>query len=395
MTFGVEQYSQLWQSSPPAFAQGARDIINDAAKQNYVASLLHESGTEKMLQTGQRIKTRLRLSAGPGNADEYGLDDELTYSQRNSGRNIEIPWSHIKADTAIHDAESLFNDIKGMNVDDQTTHVLDHVYQLDVDLFQDIMDHMDSRLMGVPDFDTMEARDSTGAPTSPKPRMYSIPALINEETNGLYPGWTTKMGINPATERNWVPTQVQYSNGSTSTFAHTQTGLIATLNNAMRRASWKAPSRFSQYFNKGNTQPSDFIWITGYTGSTLLEAALVARGDVLQTKGSLDPYMGELMYAGVPVMAWTGFDDLPIYAGANSTRVTATDATVVRAGPRFIGINKRFWHLAFHKDRMFQKQPPIRPERQPEKRILLVLTYAQQYARSLKSHIHAGPSAAA
>jgi hypothetical protein len=374
-------------STQSPFLTGATQFVNDVAQQSYFGSMfMAGKGLEKVIQSGPKIKDRIFLE-GVNTYEAYRPGSKMTFTNPQTHDTWETEWAHYRDHMSWTEEEILKNAPDGMSKARTMTALKDVKAQKLQRLHTSIMTGIDNVLWAQPNADTMES-----ATSNDNRAVMSIPALINEETNGLWTiaetgTWTTKQGIAPASKTAWKPGQFTYDFDN---YTDDDNGLIAGLNKSFRRTEYVPPSRFQQSFD-AKTPKSRYVAVTGNDGYDLLEAALRNKGETYFTVAANDTDYGAIKVAGVEVMRYAPLDDKLIYKSGSNTLVTAANAS--KNGPRFYGFDLDHICLYFHRSKFLEFRTPKEPSDQPETWVQPVVCWKNLVVSSLRRHFILGPVA--
>jgi hypothetical protein len=367
-------------STQSPFITGAKDFVNDVARRCYLANaFMYGKGDERIIQSGPKIKDRIYLE-GSTTFRSYRPGEKRNYSNPQTHQTWETEWAHYTDEMVWTEEEILKNAPDGMTKAAKMTALKDVKAQKLQRLYTSIAEGMDDVLWATPSFDKMESTTSTD-----NREVMSIPAMINEETNGLYTvgatgTWTTKQGLSPATYANWKPGQFTYDFDS---YTDDDDGLIASVNKARRRLNYKPPTKFQQHFTK-ETPANRYLIVTGDAGYDLFEAALRNKGETFFTKGAADTDYGEITSGGVPLMNYPTLDSKALYNNGSGTLVTQASAS--KDGPRFYFFDLDHITMFFHRDKYLEFRNPREPSDQPEYWVQPVVCWYNLVFSSLKRH---------
>jgi hypothetical protein len=254
-------------------------------------------------------------------------------------------------------------------------------------LWTSILNGMEDQLFAVPEVAKMETN------TGQEP--YSIPAFVNEETNGLFGGvatgapgaaWTTVEGINPAVETRWVPQIVTYSSASVagveSTANATEDNIIAAFDDMFLSVKFDVPPTKQEYFES----PKLFAQFIACSkrGQNIYRQILRASQDTFVTASRQDPSYMKPQYAGIDLEYVATLDTAALYQHdtASSPLVTELSSDSENRGPRYYWLNGAYVCPVFHTKRYLTKHPVRVHPNQPFTHVMPVDSWYNMVCRS-------------
>jgi hypothetical protein len=196
------------------------------------------------------------------------------------------------------------------------------------------------------------------------PMMLSIPAVVNEETNGLYSGYdntngdfTTIMGINPENYPNWVPRQVEYDASSANIAdMSVDDNLLAQLELLYMRLGFEPPRSIPMangHFDP-KTSIAKHLLVTGESGAVAHRNVLRSNGDMFYPDRPNDGSFMSTLVGGVPVVRYPDLDSMNLYAPSSGSSLTTQDQAA-SPGARFYALNMDYIVPKFYSKKFFQK----------------------------------------
>jgi hypothetical protein len=187
-------------------------------------------------------------------------------------------------------------------------------------------------------------------------KPYNLWAFLNERTNGLMPGWTTVMGINPATYPWWDHLRYEYDYQTPLTTAGD--GLWDALDQAELKLKYRTPpnpmGEAQREVNRNQLQI-----ITGHVGELFYKRMLRNKNDrLLATAKGNDPKIMP-MWGEHSVRGFQSYDEAAVFDDGASGLTTYDLAP--RRGPRFHVINPQFLKMIFFAGRYFYRKPVEQP----------------------------------
>lgn len=387
----ISAFTEFVNQTGPTYLTSQSDRVNDAAKTNYetVGYLSRGQQMADVLQGGANIKDIIYLNA-VRRARSYKPMEDQQYQAVQTGVSWTGEWRTWMTDIVVTDQELELNAGAVFSKETRAQKFKDIWYTKQQQAHSDAMDYLEEKYWAVPDTTQMEA--ATGQ------EMYSIPALINEFTNGLpsaaHPGgvWTTKMGIAPATNANWVPQQFDYIDKLPTTSAsYNAKSLIAVFDRAWSKLRFRPPPHDKQYFESETAQPINVVF-TSLQGRLNLMTSYRASNNLWADVQ--DPYF-QPMYGGAPIVYVATLDTAAIFpTGAAAALSTELDtAGTTNAGPRYFLVQPKYLRTIFHTERFMANLGKMKDVRQPTTNIWPIDTWSNTIARSMRRHAIIYPSA--
>lgn len=387
-------FTQFMSITGPATLTGVKEVVNDAQLTNYniLGYMLRGQQMSRVLRGGSIIQDRIFLSA-VDQTESYLPFEPAAAQMAQTGKMYQGSWRFFRTKIAWADEPMVLNAGADMNADAQEEAYKSEWFELWQNAYTSAMNYWERVLMALPNTALMEPAGGQ--------EMYSIPFFLNDHPNGLWnPGTngvggvaTTKEGISPiaADSLNWKPTLITY--GSTLTDGFTPDDLknvITALDKAYVRTSFKPPPMHKQYFEDemlAMAEPGAFV-ICSEDGIIMLKNLFRASND--RWGDVVDPGMNPL-YKGAPFVYVPAMDTGLYYA--ISTTSTGTERTADLKGPRYIGIQPKYMHTVFHKDRYMLPIGPLTDWDHPTEHRMFLNTFGNLIARSLIRHFVISPAA--
>jgi hypothetical protein len=318
---------------------GAKEILSEAVKHTYmIAELLRnrDEAATRIVRGGQSIKDTIQLT-DHGTFGFYAPNPEFQPRDTDVDKDVSAGWRFAKVDFGFSD------EIIELNDGDPEDTYLDLKHSKQQACRVDMMNGMENALWAVPVYATMEQG------TGENPPAYSIPALVNEATNGVWPGWTNILGLDPSTEERWRPQQVSYDSGNPQDEA---SGLLAAFDEMFLLARFEAPED-GQYFENDRLRRMKII--TNRHGHKLYKRLLRSAQDQFR-QGPQDPNYNNPVYSGIPLRYIATLDTALLEI---TSQTTATGAVWPAAKPRYYWLNLEYLFPIYHKKGYMQQVGPI------------------------------------
>jgi hypothetical protein len=342
----LSTFTDFVQSTGPAFLTSAEDVVNEAVKNKYVLGrFLRNQPMSRVLQGGRVIRDEIMFD-DQSTFTPYQPNDVFTWENPQVLTEWEINWRFYADHMAFTDHEVELNTGGGLSskARHQAFKRLKRVKEQR--LWTSMLNGMEDLLSAVPTNASMEAAGGTAA--------YSIPAFINEETNGMYGGFSTVMGINGDTESKWRNQAVTYG----ETAVDDTNNIVSKFDEMWLKIRFEPPPTREMYFENLNFS-SQFI-LTSRKGINVYKQLLRKSQDTFVTTSRQDPDYNAPKYSGIDLVYWSNLDTATLY----------TDGTVDQydgshKGPRYYWINSQYMSPVFHTSRYMHmhsvKEHPNQP----------------------------------
>lgn len=372
----LSAFTDFMQTTDPLTLTSASDFINEAALRNYTLSRFIDGfDMTEMLQGGTKIRDFI-MRTDASTFTFYKSGASFSWQNPQVMTSWEAPWRFGLDQMAWNEAEVL---LQGGDFDRMTNDAMFDVFKsikkkLEARMWTSMMNGMEAALWSKPNKDTMEAANGDVP--------YSIPALVNESTNGLFTDgtttWTTVQQLDPTTETYWVPVRLTYNYSDYLDTNNTQDGLILGFERMIHKLSYSLPPRGTEFFEV--SQKRQFI-ATSLGGVIVYKDALRKTNDRGYVSNPQDPAYLRPQFAGFDVQEFESLENAAIYPGSTpGTTVTYSSATA--AGPRYYFINSEYVRMFFHSQNYFERRAVREPTDQVGSYAQPVTTWYNLLARS-------------
>ncbi len=328
----------------------ANDILSEAIKHTYLfGDMLKQYDSEVTVQSGSKITDKVQFKAGsqfgfyqPNEQFSPVIEDLLTP--------IECNWRFAKDAYAWTDHEIELNRASGS--DDQFTQYVNLKKSKQQGAKISTYEGMENALWATANNASMEVATGT--------RPYSIPAFVTED--GLAPsGFTTVMGVNPATEANWR-NQV-----STYTPATIDTTLPTAFEDMWLKLRFKSPKAGDAAFKETNWKK--FTITTDRQGQKTYIRLTREANDFPTPRNDIGWAVNNPKFGGIDVEYIEALDDKAYTTGQ----------------PRYFWLNFQYLLPIMHSRRyMFETDPINGGHRQPWSWVVYTDTWYNLFCRSRK-----------
>ena len=363
MASALSTFTDFIDTTGPSFLTSAEDVVNEACKNNYLLRrFLRGQGPSETVQGGSSIKDTIMFDE-ESTFQYYEPNQTFTWENPQVVENWEIQWRFCVDHMAYTDAEVELNVGTGMSRAARHTAYKRLKRIKEQRLWTSILNGMEDALFSIPSNSAMEATTGT--------KPYSIPAFLNEETNGLYSGFTSVQGLAPATYSKWVPQQKTYG----STDVDNADNIISKMDELFLDVQFTPPPSHQEYFD----DPSLNAMFIGCSkaGQRIYTQLLRSSQDTFVTASRQDPAYQSPKYAGIDLVHAPKLDEYAGYTGGDGTELGAD-----KQGPRYYFINGNYMKFVFHTTRYMYQHPAMRHPNQPFTTIVPVDSWYNFVCRS-------------
>lgn len=390
-------FSDFVKSVPPVFVSGAKHVVNEAVKRNYLLSkFLRGRDMQELMQGGQSIKEQLMFDEA-STAIEYQPNATVSFTNPQVLTNLEYHWRFILDHKAWSDEEVELRIPDGLSIEGTRSVFKDINQKLDQRLWTSTLNHFENLLFRSPHGEAAQMETSTGA------KVNSIPAFITEDTVNYHAGgstgpshdstpgtgtWTTIGGVDPATESRWRNNVRRYDYSDPADNSGNNKGLFDAFDLMYEDCKFTSPGTKDQYF-EDDTLFRMFI-ACSEAGRALYKKTCREANDRFAGSGNNDPAVINPMYNGIPLMAVSTLGTATLYFDNNAGAwVSESDSTLAASGtawsasadqdwplgPRFYWINANYMKMVFHSRRVMKELEVMTPTDQPTSHRMPINTY--------------------
>lgn len=361
MASALATFNDFVNVTGPAFLTSAEDVVNEAQKQNYLLRrFIRGKDPSEVIQGGSTIKDTI-LFDEESTFQFYDPNETFTWENPQVLEEWEINWRFAVDHMSWTDQEIELNLGGGLS-----RSVRHHMYKRlkrtkEQRLWTSLINGVEDQLFAVPEVANMET--NTGK------QPFSLPAFINEETDGLFyksanvtgkTTWSTVEGIDPTVDTKWVPQQATYATASVNT-----DNIFAAFDKMFLDVRFIPPPSHQEYFSDPMLN-SQFI-ACSKRGQTAYQQLLRASQDTFVTTSRQDPSYMRPQFAGIDLEYVPKLDTALLYEHTTSTSPLQKEigANTDAQGPRFYWINAWYLKPVFHTTRYMYKHPAMRHPNQP------------------------------
>lgn len=368
----------------PTWMTSATDVINEAQKNNYLLRrfLKANANHPRIIQGGRRIQDTILFDES-NSFQFYHPNEVFSWQNPQVLENWAIDWRFAVDHMSWTDQEIELQINPGMTRDARWQVYKKLKYTKEQRLWTSILNGMEDHLFAVPETADMEAEAGK--------QPYSIPAFVNENTNGLFysgatptgkTAWTTVESIDPTVETRWVPQVATYS-VSTAIAPHAD-NVIAAFDEMFYKVRFESPPTKQEYFEQPKLY-AQFI-ACSRRGINVYQQLLRASNDTLvfNSASRQDPAYHKPQYAGIDLEYVATLNDALLYANNTSTSayVSELDSNAAADGPRYYWLNGEYISPVFHTTRYMMKKMVREHPNQPFTHVAPVDTWYNLVCRS-------------
>lgn len=388
-------FADFFTSTTKQTYSDAGKFVLEFARRSYLLSRLTKGKAAKSFQNGASIQDYVIFSEG-GRGQRYDPQNELTPENRQGMVLHDAPWAFTSYDLTWTKHE-LALQAGGRDRDGQFA-VFKRVRDAKLAMLKGrFSNSTEDDLWAQPRATVMEQRTSA-LPQEPM----SIPAMINEFTNGLMTSaytpdattWTTKQGIAVATRTDWQAYKTTYLDDVDALSTGSYYDLFKAFTSAEIATRYdKMPFIDDEEDLQADKGPQ--LYVTSESGLKNCATGLALMNNYGRS-GAQDPSYSSPVFNDKPIIACQALNSVDIYPNAaGNALVDEADSTVVgRSGgtattaPRFWLLNTNAMSMIWHTDNYFEPNPdgPVSPYRQPHVKTLWYDTWGNLFFRSLRHH---------
>lgn len=335
---------------------------------------------------GERIREYLLTK--PNNTFRFHGVNEPTpgWQQGNHTDKVEIPYRFAEAHTSYTDQEVDLNE-----GDPAVTWKRVKEAKLAA-LWTAVVYGIEDTFFAIPDVTNMES--FTASPGKP----YSIPAFVNEQTNGRFGTITSDtlatVGRAPwasstaaietlgyTADNNWKCAQQAYGAGGGDGYTTTDVDNIYNAFNYMwLKVQFKSPGMQAKYFEDAEM----FRQVIACSAEGLVKYNHVLRNSNQNLPSMQDPAYTGPRFGGIMLERIPSLDTATLYSQAGDTDDVDTEANADKTGPRYYWLNFNHLKCVWHPKHYMKMLDQFRPEFQRETTVLPVATWFNLICTSLR-----------
>lgn len=387
----ISYFNDFMDNTGPALLTNAQDVLNEATRNTYIyGRMMKGAGIARTLKGGKTIRDVIMFDE-KSTRQHVQRGQEFNWQNPQVTQYHEVPWKFTLDHLAWDAAEIDLNDNTEYMTDAGWFHMFKEVKRIKWErLWTSWYNGCEDDLWATPSLGQME---SSGGKTP-----YCIPALVNEEANGLYNtaitgNWTTggtKQGMSVTLNPKWDNVRQTMAQLPTTPALGADWDGFQALSKAVHQSGFAPLPGKGEQYSESVSHPQ-FI-ATQLDGVTNMEIALRRHNDRLLTPQ--DANYGNPRFAGIDVVWVATLDTALLYPDASAGGLgTYNGATTVKTGPRYYGINPLYLFPVLHA-KYYAKVGNVREHpNQVDTFVQIVQQWHNLYARSLRRQFIVAPSA--
>lgn len=266
-------------------------LLNEATKQNYFLSrMLKGQDVTKVFKGGDLIKEQIN-AADAGTFSFYGPGMKFSPTQRNTLKEVSVPWAYAQAHVVYTDEETTLNE-------GDPDRFLNLKKAYEQTCMVDTINGIEKNLWASPNSDTME---NAGAEVK---QAYSIPTFVTRDgavpsagNGGIAAGsgaWSTIETV-PVATNDWFKNAV--GTYDVSDLASDGNVLLSEFDRMVNQVQFKMPSALEKWSESDDLKK--MVIPTSNDGTVVYKAALRAANDRMDMLK--DPAIMGPQFQGIPV----------------------------------------------------------------------------------------------
>lgn len=383
MGSALSTFSDFVASTGPSYLTGADQLINEVQKNSYIMRRFLK-GADKtfVLQGGSTIKDALILDSA-STFQQYQPNDTFLWQNPQVVTTLSVDWRFSVDHMSWTDQEV------ELNTGGLSNEALRGVYkrlkrEKEQRMWTSMINGWEDLLWRLPKSTEMES--SSGL------YPYSIPAFINEKTNGLYDvtsggdAFTTVEGINPTTKTLWKPQRHTYTGGTEwDNPANPQTNILSAFDKMFYAVKFEAPPTKQEYFENPKLN-SQFIACSRKSLNAYQRLLRASQDRFTGIANYQDPAYLTPQYGGIDLQYVASLDTAALYGSAGTTYYAEDSASANYKGPRYYWINGQYLAPVFHTSRYMVSKPPMVHPNQPFTTVAVTDCWWNLVCRSRQRH---------
>lgn len=372
----LRDFQMFTDVTPGVFLSGPEEFLIESQLRSHVLSRLLESDVKKNIQGGSVIKDVMILDE-PNTLTEYKPLDTFTWPNSQTTVKPERDWRFFLVPKVYSDQEIVLN--SGANLSRDGLYA---EWKRLADIYRgkqltSLIDGAEALLWRNPNGEYAEMEASDGS------KFTSIPAGVNEYTNGLPSGWTNFQGIPRASNANWQPTRVLYDFADFNDNDGDGDGLLDAFDEMWIKLRYMAPKieGANRFYEEPGDARSRFI-ACSLNGIKLYWRTCRDRNDRTVRMNDMGVAMPE--FNGVDMQEIDKLSTATLYAASGSTYNTELNAATTTRGPRFYWLDRRYLKLFFHAEYFMRNSKLPKNSAQPSGNVEVNDTWGNLWFRSSK-----------
>lgn len=383
MGSALSTFTDFIASTGPSYLTSADMLINEVQKNSYIMRrFLKGADKSFVLQGGATIKDALILDEN-STFQQYQPNDVFSWSNPQVTTTMTVNWRFSVDHMSWTDQEIELNTGGGAS-----NEALRGIYkrlkkEKEMRMWTSMINGWEDLLWRLPKSSEMEAAGGL--------YPYSIPALINEKSNGLFDysgdAFTTVHDINPSTKTRWKPQTQTFTGGTDYINAATpRSNIMGAFDQMFYKVKFEAPPTKQEYFE--NPKLNAQYIACSRKGLNAYQQLLRSSQDRFTGIANYqDPAYLTPQYGGIDLQYVAALDTAALYGSAGTTYYAEDDtASAATAGPRYYWINGQYLAPVFHTSRYMVSKPPMVHPNQPFTTVAVTDCWWNLVARSRQRH---------
>jgi hypothetical protein len=330
------------------YVNGPMGLVMEAVKNTYWFGRLIQGqrAKKKMISGGANLRHSL-IFQDSGQFETYLPGANHVWSNPQRLKKIQVEWRYTMGHMSWVEQEIINNEIIAYGDDEaRFCEFVNIRNEKETIAWGSIWNGLENLLWQVPFPEDMEAVDGT--------EPYSIPAAINEDTNGLFnprtsAAFTTFQGLtntDASLGNRYKPQQVTY----TTSTVNDPGNIISKMDDLAELLTFEQPPTMTQYWEDPRFNKQ--MIVTTRRGRAIYKQLLRQSQDHF-VAGPQDPAYPDPQYFGIPISRASTLEGLALYNLGGASLADEFGAT--NKGPRFYFFNAEYLYPVFHARRYFYK----------------------------------------
>lgn len=346
----LSNFLDFVEGTTSTYVNGPMGLVLEAVKNTYWFGRLIQGqrSKKKMVSGGANIRHSV-VFQDSGQFETYLPGGSHTWRNPQRLKKIQVEWRYTMGHMAWVEQEILNNEIIAYGDDEaRFCEFVNIRNEKETIAWAAIWNGLENLLWQVPFPEDMESVDGT--------EPFSIPAMVNEFTNGLFDpqtstAFTTLQGLTPSDASlagRYAPQAETYS-VSTVAPAAPDKNIIMAFDDISEKLSFEQPPTMAQYWE--DPRYNKQMIVTTRRGRAIYKHLLRQSQDHF-VAGPQDPAYPDPQYFGIPIQRASTLEGLALYdAGAT----LGDEFAATNKGPRFYFLNAEYLYPVFHARRYFYK----------------------------------------
>lgn len=366
----LADFNDFVEGTGPTYVTGPMSLVNEAVENTYWFGRLLQGkkSKKKMIQGGANIRESIVFKDG-GTFETYLPGQNHNWKNLQRLNKVQSEWRYTLAHMAWVEQEIINNEIISYGTEDARFHEYVNIRnEKETLMWSSIWNGLEALLWQVPFPADMEGTGTDA--TEP----YSIPAIINEDTAGLFDpqtsgAFTTIGGIDPtssAVNGRFTPQQATYDTDT----ATGEGGIFSSMDDLWEDLTFEQPPTMKQYWE--DPRYNKQMIVTTKRGRSIYKRLLRSSQDHF-IAGPQDPAYPDPQYYGIPIQRASVLEGLALYDDGSSA--LADEFGAADKGPRYYCVNAEYLYPVFHVQRYFYKYEVTKHHNVPDTWVMPVAVW--------------------